>query len=264
MNSLLNAITDLHPVLAVLVFCSVTVTLSYLGLRLVRKNFSEDVLRENHEVGGFIFNAFGLVYAVLIAFVVFATWTEYDNSKKNIDDEAIELNELYLNSKVFPDSTQKVIKAALIAYINDVVNDEWPLLVNGEASEKAMNSFNRIWSIYTSMDAAKITNVAVYSESLTHLNHLSEKRRIRIFDSRNEIPGVIWAVLLFGGAMTVIYTYFFCTKKILTQFIMTSGLTVLNTMILYIIYMLENPFSGYIKLDSIPFEYALQMINKIF
>jgi hypothetical protein len=257
----MHFLTELHPFLGLLILCTITVSIAYAGLKIVRRKFSEETLRENHEVGGFIFNAFGLIYAVLVAFVVFATWTEYDNSKKNVDDEAIEINDLYQDSKAFPDSLRRLIHLALADYAADVINDEWPLLTIGETSEKARNSYIRIVTLYTTMDVSKLTNLPVYSESLKHLNDLGERRRNRIFDCSNTIPGIIWAVLLFGSVMTVIYTYFFSTKKFMPQFLMTAGLTALNTMILYMIYMLDKPFSGSMKIGHEAFVYILEMIK---
>jgi hypothetical protein len=255
-------LTELHPAIALLILCSITVSIAYIGLKLVRKKFSQETLKENHEVGGFIFNAFGLIYAVLVAFVVFATWTEYDNSKKNTDAEAIEVNDLYQDSKAFPDSLRRQIHLALADYVTDVINDEWPLLNEGQASEKAKNSYIRIVALYTTMEVSKLTNIPVYGESLKHLNDLGEKRRTRVFDSNNTIPGIIWVVLLFGSVMTVIYTYFFSTRKFAPQFLMTACLTILNTMILYMIYMLDKPFTGSMKIGPQAFEYMLEMIKR--
>ena len=83
----MNFILNWHPVISIILLCGLMVAVSYAALKLTRKLFTEEVLRQNHEVGGMIFNAFGIIYAVLVAFVVFATWNEYDNSKKNIDQE---------------------------------------------------------------------------------------------------------------------------------------------------------------------------------
>ncbi|MBZ0201532.1 MAG: DUF4239 domain-containing protein [Ignavibacteria bacterium] len=252
---------DLHPAIAVPLLCIITLFISFLGLKLVRKRFEQDTLKENHEVGGLIFNAFGLIYAVLVAFVVFATWTEYDDSKKNTDLEAIEISDLFRNSMALPDSAREVIKQSLTQYLDDVISDEWPVLDQGKASSKTAASFDRVWEIYTKTDVKNITNVYVYQESLKHLNDLGERRRTRLFDSTNNIPGIIWATLLFGGIMTIIYTYFFSTKKFMPQYMMTAALTILNTLILYMIYILDNPFAGYIKIDTKPYEVTLQLIK---
>ncbi len=250
-----------HPAISVIVLCIVTVSFSYFGLRIVRKKFPEDVLRDNHEVGGFIFNAFGLIYAVLVAFVVFVTWNEYNDARANVDAEASELIDIYNTSKAFPDSTRKLLQKSLIEYTESIMHDEWPLLENGEPSLKARQSFHTIWEIYSTMDISRLSNVPVYEESLKHLNELSERRRTRVFDSLENIPAIIWAALLFGGVMCVVFTYFFCSRRLQAQVVMTSALTVLNTLILYMIYLLDHPFIGAMKITPEAFEYALNLIK---
>lgn len=254
-------ILNWHPVIAVTILCVVTVSISYAGLKLVRKYFTEDVLKQNHEVGGFIFNAFGLIYAVLIAFVVFATWTEFDNSKKNVDRESIELTDIFHDSKALPEQYRQQVTQLLKTYTEDVINDEWHRLERGEPSERARQSFSELWTFFTTMDRSLIKNEIAYQETLKHLNDAGENRRMRLFDSTNNIPGIIWAVLLFGAVVTVFYTYFFYAKNIRHQFVMTSALTILNTLILYMILLLDNPFLGYLKVDTKPFEYVLQLLK---
>ena len=69
MQSLLN----LPPAISFLIVSAITTALALAGLRFVRKKYSTEVLKENHEVEAIIFNAFGLLYAVVVAFVVFVT-----------------------------------------------------------------------------------------------------------------------------------------------------------------------------------------------
>jgi hypothetical protein len=202
-----------------------------------------------------------LIYAVLIAFVVFATWTEYDDSKKNVDSEAIELSDVFHNSKSMPDEYKKQVSVLMKQYVDDVMNDEWKLLENGEPSGKARDSFSKLWNFFTTLDRGQIKNEIAYQETLKHMNDAGERRRTRIFDSNNNIPGIIWVVLLFGAVVTVIYTYFFFAKNIRHQFVMTSALTILNTLILYMILALDNPFRGYMKVDYKPFEFVLHLIS---
>ena len=254
-------ILDWHPAIALTFLSSITVLISYLGLKIVRKFYTEDVLKQNHEVGGFIFNAFGIIYAVLVAFVVFATWEEYDNSKKNVEIESIELADIYHNSKALPEQYRQQVISLLNTYTESVINEEWQRMEQGEASERSIESFNKLWTFFATIDRSLLKNEIAYQETLKHMNDAGESRRMRIFDSTNNIPGIIWVVLLFGAVVTVIYTYFFFAKNMRHQFVMTSALTVLNTLILYMILLLDNPFLGYMKVDNKPFEYVLQLLK---
>src|SRR5438874_9316525 len=94
------------------------------GLYFVRKKYSTEVLRENHEVAAIIFNAFGLLYGVVVAFVVFVTWSGYDDATKNLQMEANEVDDLFHIAKAFPEPANKIIQKGLIDYTFSVYNDE--------------------------------------------------------------------------------------------------------------------------------------------
>lgn len=74
--------------LSFLFVSTITTTIAVAGLYVVRRKYSAEILKENHEVAAIIFNAFGVLYAVVVAFVVFVTWEGYDDATKNLQLEA--------------------------------------------------------------------------------------------------------------------------------------------------------------------------------
>src|SRR5436190_20946325 len=115
---------NLPSILSVLLVCAGTAGFAIGGLYLVRKRYAEEVLKENHEVAAIIFNAFGVLYAVVVAFVVFVTWNGYDEATKNLELEASQAIDLFHSAKAFPNPASKVIQDGLIDYTNSVQNDE--------------------------------------------------------------------------------------------------------------------------------------------
>src|SRR6266481_5291193 len=87
----------------------VAAAIALSGLFLVRKKYPTEVLKENHEVAAIIFNAFGLFYGVMVAFVVFVTWSGYDEATKNLQLEASEALDLFHTSESFPDPARRTI-----------------------------------------------------------------------------------------------------------------------------------------------------------
>src|SRR6266513_2680420 len=92
------------------VVSAITTFPTLVGLHFVRKKYSAEVLKENHEVAAIIFNAFGLFYGVLLAFVVFVTWGGYDDATKNLQMEASEALDIFHISTVFPDPAGEMIR----------------------------------------------------------------------------------------------------------------------------------------------------------
>src|SRR5947208_14758656 len=122
MQSLLN----LPRPISFVIVSAITTSVALFGVHLVRKKYSADVLKENHEVAAIIFNAFGLFYGVMVAFVVFVTWSGYDEATKNLQLEASEALDIFHGAEAFPDSPKKVIQQGVRDYLAAVYNDEVP------------------------------------------------------------------------------------------------------------------------------------------
>src|SRR5204862_2069418 len=113
---------------------AVTTLVGLAGLYFVRKKYPTEVLKDNHEVAAIIFNAFGLFYGVMVAFVVYVTWTGYDEATKNLQLEASEALDIFHSAEAFPDSPKKVIQQGVRDYLAAVYNDEVPKMSEGDIS----------------------------------------------------------------------------------------------------------------------------------
>lgn len=260
----MSFLLDLHPLFSFLIIVVVSIAFSVLGLKFVAKRIPHEQLKDNHEVAGFIFNAFELVYAVLIAFVVFATWSAYDESEKNVEMEANKLSDMFLDANAFSDTMKNNIRVAITEYTKGVVEQEWPVMQKQEkVPPSVIESLKKIWAAYQKLDVGAIKNPYMYDESLHQLNNMSEFRRLRWLASRKTTPGVIWLVLIAGALASVVYTFFFGTKHIRAQYFMTSVLAIINAMVLFLIYILDHPFTGYSAISNDAFRAILNMFQKM-
>jgi drug/metabolite transporter (DMT)-like permease len=75
---------------------------------------------------------------------------------------------------------------------------------------------------------------------------------MRIFAGNNTVPPVIWLVLLVGGVFAVSYTFFFGMKNLRAQYLITTTLTVTVTSILFLVYVLDHPFTGTSRVSFAP------------
>ena len=107
------------------------------------------------------------------------------------------------------------------------------------------------------VDASSIPNRELYGEALRCLNNLAQYRRMRIFAGNDTVPPVIWLVLLVGGAFAVSYTFFFGMKNIRAQYLITMTLTVTVTSILFLVYVLDHPFTGTSRVSLEPLTKAM-------
>src|SRR5213075_3510142 len=93
----------LPPPISFFIVSTITTLFGLAGLYLVRKRYSAEVLKENHEVAAIIFNAFGLFYGVMVAFVVFVTWGGYSDATKSLQMEANDADDIFHSAEAFPE-----------------------------------------------------------------------------------------------------------------------------------------------------------------
>ncbi len=248
---------ELTPPVSFFIVSAITTLFGLGGLYLVRRKYSAEVLKENHEVAAIIFNAFGLFYGVLVAFVVFVTWNGYDEATKNLQLEASEALDIFHNAAAFPDPSKKIIQQGVRDYLAAVYNDEVPKMSEGDLSVYSGGAHTPLRILFSQVDTNSIPNRELYAESLRCLNNLAQFRRMRIFAGNDTVPPVIWLVLLVGGVFAVSYTFFFGMKNIRAQYLITTTLTVMLTSILFLIYVLDHPFTGTSRVSLEPLREAI-------
>src|SRR3712207_9534008 len=62
-----------------------------LGLALVQRLVPATIRKEHNDVAGFIYAVVGVIYAVLLALVVIATWEEFGRARITVETEATAL-----------------------------------------------------------------------------------------------------------------------------------------------------------------------------
>jgi drug/metabolite transporter (DMT)-like permease len=76
------------------------------------------------------------------------------------------------------------------------------------------------------------------------------------------VPSVVWLVLLVGGVFTISYTWLFGMKNMKAQYMVATTLTVTVTLILFLIYVLDHPFTGTSKVSTEPLREVMAIMQK--
>jgi hypothetical protein len=253
---------ELPFIVSILILSAISITIFFFAEKLIRKNISHDALTENHEVGGFLYNAVCVIYAVLMAFVVFAIWTNMDNTNSRIEGEANNLMNLYYDSRAYPDSIKKEIQSTIVDYVKRVINEEWKLLADGKTDDEAQKDFIKLNRIYLSIKSSDVSNNEVLAQSLRNMQELREYRRHRILSSRQNMPDILWLVLILSSIVLIAFTFFFSTKNKWHLHVMTAFLVFVSVLVLYLIYVMDHPFVGTDAIKPDAFQPLLNIINR--
>lgn len=252
---------QLPPPISFLIVSAGTTLLTLTGLYVVRRKYSADVLKENHEVAAIIFNAFGLFYGVMLAFVVFVTWSGYSDATKDLEMEANLADDLFHIAKAVPDPAKTTMQDGLIGYVNSVF-DELQRMSEGKIDIHSTGVMGVLLTQFYQINEQSFPNKQIYAEALSRLNSLAEYRRLRIFTGNDTVPSVVWLVLLVGAIFTVCFNYLFGMKNIRAQYLITATLTITMSQILFLIYVLDHPFTGSSRISTEPLRQVMEVMQK--
>src|SRR5947209_14224855 len=81
----------------------VAAALATAGLLLVRRNVALSTLELHNDVAGFIIAVIGVLYSVVLGFLVVFVWEQFDGANTLADHEAVLVQALYRDAGAYRD-----------------------------------------------------------------------------------------------------------------------------------------------------------------
>jgi hypothetical protein len=214
-----------------------------LGPILVRRYVTLDRLTANNEVAGFKFAVVGVLYAVLLAFAIIVVWEKFTDADNIVAREAGAATNVYRLSYGVAEAPATSLRARLSDYLAATISDDWPAMEHANESSSARRALDAVYgSVLVSLSAQ--SHSALVAEILHQLDEITQARRSRLAAADGTVPGVIWPVLFGGAAVTIGFTFFFGSQNLLAQSFMTGLLSVVIFSGLWIVLVIDRPFSG--------------------
>jgi hypothetical protein len=246
--------------------CSLMILLyvgvSVAGLLFIRKYYPHHKCKLHNDVAGFIFATLGVIYAVLLAFIVVVVWQDFDRAQDATSTEAACITGLYRDSTPFPTEFRATLKSKLTEYVKAIIDDEWQTMAKGRRSVKAHETLEELWKLYGGFQPKGETQRVFFEESVRKLNQAAEARRQRIVYSGSGINSLLYFVLFVGSVITISFTLLFGTENIVPHLIMVASLAAMIAITLFIIISLDYPFTGDICVSTDVFTNTLETLTR--
>ena len=245
------------PLWLIGVIVTVVVVSYAVGLMLLtRFHYGADRLKENNEVAGFKYAVVGVLYAVLLAFVVIAVWEDYSATEDSVRDEAKAAIDLYHLALSLPDEGEK-IQRAVKEYTNSVYDRSWDAMALGGRSEHVARDLRALNEAILELEPKSRKEQVLFEHALSLLTLITDNRNERLDSANGSVPGVLWFVLVVGGMITLGYPAFFASSNLDAQVLMTGSLAALLALTLFLGLAFDFPFTGNPHISRGPFADAL-------
>ena len=237
------------------------VGLSLLGLFVVRRYVSLDLLREHHDVASACFAVVGGLYGIVLAFVLVSSWTRFEEARGKAEAEANALADLYRHTHALPEPSHTRLAQQTVDYARAAIDKEWPMMNLGRSSAEAAEIYSSIWNTVLDLPAEDGKQVALFQNTLSKMDDFADGRRGRLLYARVGLPEIVWIFLIGTGVVTVAFSYFFGMRLFLPQALMTIALSGTIAVTLLLISEMQTPFSGSVRVPPYGFHYFLHTLN---
>ena len=241
---------------------SLAVLLAVGGLALVQYLVPWQLRQQHNDVAGFIYAVLGVVYAVLLGFVTIAVWEDFELARTTAESEANELAELFWLAQEFPEPEGEQIQRLAQSYAKVVIDEEWSLMEQGQASPHASALADEMRSSIYDFEPDTEEEQVLYDQGLQGVLDLVDQRRLRLLEAREGIPRVMWGVLVAGGVIVVGFTYLFGLENTRSHTLMIAALAAIIALVLFTIYALDHPFAGVSRVHPDAFELVLETFER--
>jgi hypothetical protein len=244
--------------LTVLVFVVIGLVGLYLTRGWVPRLHHAD--HSHNDIVGFYLAAVTVLYGITVGLLAIETWTTYSDAQGKVDHEAIALGALYRDIGAYPDPPRAIMQEDLRKYTRQVIDVGWPMQQHGIVPNNASGVLNDFQSHFMSFEPITERQKILAAEAYRSFNDLVESRRARLNTVTSEMPGPLWTLVFAGAVICIAVSWFFHTVSFSIHVWMTTLLSVLLGLIIFLIAVLDNPYRGRLSVTPEPLERVYEQI----
>ena len=234
----------------VIVLCSTLGAVA--GLLAVVRFVPLHLRASDHDSKAAFLSLAGVAYAILLAFVVVAVWSDFIDAGQKSQDEVTRLSNLMRDAAPFPAAVRVPMRRSILDYANAVVNREWRTMADGDTDPVTAQRYEAVWAKWYGYSPRGTTPNAFYAEALGRLNDVGVSRRERVIASRSTVPVAMWVLLILGFVVTIAFTYQFRMEHLAMHVVSVAAIAALTGFVLFLIFALQHPFAGDVAVSASP------------
>jgi hypothetical protein len=209
-----------------------------------------------------IYATAGVIYAVLLAFLVIVVWEQFSTAEGNVVDEASALSTMYRETTAMPPAERSALRALVRGYTEAVDGPEWKAQRTGGTSPVARQDLEQMYR-QIGLQAPGVASSAISTQFLDELGVVASDRSKRTLQSEEQLPWVLWFALIFGGIVVIVMTSFIYMDNPRPHAVLASLLGAMIGVLLFITLVLDQPFRGALGIKPEPFEHAVSLYTDL-
>ena len=257
-------------ILYVVLWVCVPSALVVLGLVLVQRLVPWSQRKEFNDVASSLFAGVLGVYAILLALLVISAWDDREAARDNTEREANAVAEIFWIAHNIPEPEGPHLQELARSYSQTVVDEEWPLMQQvgsewtlmeqGGSAASDPRAWGLVDEIRGSLQGWQPTTeeeLGFQRMALDQVQDLADARRLRLVEAGGRLPIILWALVVVGWLITMVFTCFFGLENARVHRLMVLALSLVLCLAIVTIGIFETPFAGSAQLKPEAFNLIL-------
>ncbi|MEO9264069.1 MAG: hypothetical protein ABI282_08225 [Candidatus Baltobacteraceae bacterium] len=232
-----------------------------------RRFVSPDGLKEHHDVAGYLVAVVGVLYSVVLGFLVGTVWTGFDAAQNTSDTEAGYIADTLGFARSLPQPQGAQLTHLLARYAVRVDDVEFPALARGQRDPAAGELIDRAIQTIRSVapppanarNGEVLQEASIYNSAVDSLRKAADTRRLRLVEAQSRLPWAMYQALILGGLMVIAFVFFFAVRSFLAQVLMTALVAGSIGLFFGLITQLSTPYSGMIRVTPEAWTYIIDV-----
>ncbi|WP_432875072.1 hypothetical protein ACQPYH_23380 [Kribbella sp. CA-245084] len=226
---------------AVVMIVSTAVTVT--AMLLMRRRAPEGSYFSDGDRASGVFGVLATGFSVLIGFIIFLSFTSYDQSRAGAESEATIVAQQLQTAQFMPGKTPAELTGELSCYARSVAGVEWNSLNTGTLGNSVNPWGVEMFRTISTVDPRTPTEQSAYDRWMDQTAAREQARIDRVHGAEGIIPAPVWLVLSVISVVLFVYLLFFADprERALTQGVLMGSVTVVITLLLFLLVFFNHP-----------------------
>jgi succinate dehydrogenase/fumarate reductase cytochrome b subunit len=214
------------------------------AMLLVRRRAPEGSYFSDGDRASGVFGVLATGFSVLLGFIIFLTFTSYDQSRTGAELEALAVAQQVETAQFFPAGASQALTGGLVCYGRSVVNGEWEQMEAGTLGDSINPWGVSLFRTLQGVQPSTASEQSAYDKWLEQTSAREEARLDRIHGAVGVIPTPLWIVLFVIAGVIFVYMLFFAdrSERAVTQALLMGSVAAVIVLLLLLLSFLNNPF----------------------
>ena len=236
-------------------------TLAFFGLSTwVCHRQNEGIYLLTTDIGRDVIGYFVPIVGLLLVFILLSCWEDAKQARLDLVDEAQKLIAISRLVEQFPLANRRSVHNVLIEYIDLTIDKEWPAMIVGQTQPFTRPAVLKLYGILADIEATTPRQVEMYGNIVPILDKLVELRNRRLAPAAGTLPQTMWLVILFISTLSMAALVFFPPDNAGNYPALVAILTLIFSMLVYVIIILQYPYSGEVRVKPTLMQQARAII----